>query len=247
MPEKWTIASAEPETSTGEIWLTSCATEDLGVILAKVRPAVVYLHGPRKSSSATEEDPTRRWPIIFTPSLLTGDRMGSGIIVDSRGFILSNYHVIREMEEIHVRLFGQTDDDYVAEIVAQDEEKDLAVLRIDVPFALPTAKLGNSDMLEEADEVLAVGCPFSLEQSVTHGIISDRKRSLTIEGRQYEDLLQTDAKINSGNSGGALIDVEGNVVGINVAIYAPDGVYCGVSFAIPVNQAKLLLMKIRTS
>jgi serine protease Do len=122
---------------------------------------------------------------------------------------------------------------------------DLASIKISTSFLLPTARLGNSDMVEVTDEVMAVGCPFSLEQSVTHGIISDTSRTVDIDGRQYESLLQTDAVINSGNSGGALINLDGEVIGINVAIYAPSRVYCGVGFAIPINRAKLILMKIQ--
>jgi S1-C subfamily serine protease len=99
--------------------------------------------------------------------------------------------------------------------------------------------------MEIADEVLAIGCPFSLEQSVSHGIISDTKRTVNIEGRDYVDLIQTDASVNSGNSGGPLINPAGEVIGVNVAIFAPNRVYCGVGFAIPVNRAKLFLMKIK--
>ena len=106
--------------------------------------------------------------------------------------------------------------------------------------------LSAADQLIEAgEEVIAIGCPFSLEQTVTHGIISDTKRTVDIDGRRYVDLIQTDAAINTGNSGGALINLSGEVVGVNVAIYAPGKVYCGIGFAIPINHAKLLLMKVR--
>ena len=226
----------------GEIWLTSCGTEDLGAVVASVRATVVYITGRRVTSSTSLPS---KGAISFAPGLLTGDKMGSGIIFDPEGYILTNYHVIADTTDIRVSIFGDREKVYPAEIIALDPGLDLAVIKITPPFPLPTVTLGNSDMLEVADEVLAVGCPFNLEQSVTHGIVSDVKRTVTIDGRAYTDLIQTDASINSGNSGGALINMNGEVIGINVAIYAPDRVYCGVGFAIPINHAKLLLIKIQ--
>jgi serine protease Do len=234
--------------------LTSCSTEELSVAVARVRAAVVYITGHPLTTS-----PSRR-PLSTTGSTvagatvvgdaliaaaLTGDKMGSGIIFDPKGYILTNFHVIGEMSEIRVSLFADRERAYPATVVTKDPDADLAVIKIEAPYPLPVAKLGNSDMLEAADEVLAVGCPFNLEQSVSHGVVSDVKRTVNIDGRTYVDLIQTDAAINSGNSGGALIDENGEVVGINVAIYAPNRVYCGVGFAIPINRAKLLLMKTR--
>jgi serine protease Do len=226
----------------GGIQLVSCGTEDLGVAVAKVRAAVVYITGHRVAPG-TSLPP--RGPISFSMGSLASDKMGSGIIFDSRGYILTNYHVIVDTTDIRASVFGDRERAYPCEIVALEPKLDLAVIKISTPYMLPAATLGNSDMLEAGEEVLAIGCPFNLEQSVTHGIVSDTKRTVTIDGRIYEDLIQTDAAINSGNSGGALINTNGEVVGINVAIYAPSRVYCGVGFAIPVNQAKLLLMKIK--
>ena len=224
------------------IQLTSCGTEDLGAVVAKVRPSVVYITGPRSSNTPSKTE----GPISFAPASLTsGDKMGSGIIFDQAGYILTNYHVLADMTDIRINLFSDHEKAYPAKLIASDAQKDLAVIKIDTGYSLPAVTLGNSDMIEEADEVLAIGCPFSLEQSVSHGIISDKKRTVTIEGRNYVDLIQTDAAINSGNSGGALVNLNGEVIGINVAIYAPNRVYCGVGFAIPINQAKLLLMKVK--
>nr|WCC90960.1 magnetosome protein MamO-greigite [Desulfobacteraceae bacterium] len=225
---------------SNEIILTSCGTEDLGVVLSRVRTAVVYIHGKRVRLKPEIND-----PIQFAPSALTADKMGSGIIFDPRGYIITNYHVIENITDIRVRLFNEPDTEYSCDIIEIAPDKDLAVIQIHTGYMLQAAKIGNSDMHEVADEVLAVGCPFSLEQSVSYGIISDLKRTVTIEGRQYIDLIQTDAVINSGNSGGALVNMDGDVIGINVAIYAPTRVYCGVGFAIPINQAKLLIMKIQ--
>ena len=228
-------------TQSSNIILTSCGTEDLGVAVAKVRSAVVYITGKKSTTAGTPSNAL----ISFAPASLAGDKMGSGIIFDSSGYILTNYHVVSQMTDIQVSLFGVQDKTFPGEIISLHPELDLAVIKITTNFSLSTVTLGNSDMLEVADKVMAVGCPFSLEQSVTHGIISDTKRTVDIDGRKYVDLLQTDAAINSGNSGGALINMDGDVVGINVAIYAPSGVYCGVGFAIPINRAKVLLMKIQ--
>lgn len=227
--------------SSPGILLTSCSTEDLGAVVAKVRTAVVYIVGRRVTMNTAPSNAL----ISFAPASLAGDKMGSGIIFDSAGYILTNYHVIDEITDIRVSIFGVRDKTFPCEIVYRDPEKDLAVIKINTGFSLPTVTLGNSDMLEAAEEVLAVGCPFSLEQSVTHGIISDTKRTVVIDGRTYKDLIQTDAAINSGNSGGALINMNGEVIGVNVAIYAPSRVYCGVGFAIPINRARLLLMKVK--
>ncbi|MBF0102171.1 MAG: trypsin-like peptidase domain-containing protein, partial [Desulfobacterales bacterium] len=216
--------------------------EDLGVVVAKIRTAVVYIVGRRITTKATTTASSSL--IAFAPAVVAGDKMGSGIIIDSRGFILTNYHVISEITDIQVSLFNVHDKTYSCDIIATDQLKDLAIIKINTGFVLPTAKLGNSDMLSVGDEVMAIGCPFSLEQSVSHGILSDLKRTVDIDGRRYVDLLQTDAAINSGNSGGALVNMNGEVIGINVAIYAPNRFYCGVGFAIPINHAKLFIMKV---
>ncbi len=226
----------------GELQFVSCSTEDMGVAVSRIRPAVVYITGHRTAYGA----PLPAWgPISFSAATLAGDKMGSGVIFDPKGYILTNYHVISETTDLRASVFGDRENAYPCEIVTADPGQDLAVLKIETPHSLPKATLGNSDMLEAGDEVLAIGCPFNLEQSVTHGVVSDTKRTVTIDGRSYKDLIQTDAAINSGNSGGALINKSGEVVGINVAIYAPSKVYCGVGFAIPINQAKYLLMKIK--
>ncbi len=226
---------------SGVTRLTSFVTEDHGVAVAKVRPAVVYITGHPAVSTAT---PPPNGAISFVPASLTGDRMGSGMIIDPAGYILTNYHVAASMTDIRVSLFGHQEGVYPANVVAFDARKDLAVIKINTGFPLPVVILGNSDTIEVTDGVLAVGCPFSLEQSVTHGIVSDTKRTVDIEGRNYVDLIQTDAPVNSGNSGGPLVNSKGEVIGVNVAIYAPNRVYCGVGFAVPINQAKLFLAKV---
>jgi len=235
-------ASGETGTENSIVRLASYETKDLGVVAAMVRPAVVYITG---HPSTSENTLPPQGPISFAPASLTSDRMGSGMIFDTAGYILTNYHVVADMTDIRVTIFGDQEHAYPGEIIALDPQEDLAVIKINTPFSLPAVTLGNSDMMEAADKVLAIGCPFSLEQSVSHGIISDTKRTVTIDGRNYTDLIQTDAAINSGNSGGPLVNLNGEVIGINVAIYAPSRVYCGVGFAIPINKAKLLLIKVK--
>lgn len=227
-------------TQNSNIVLTSSTSEDPGVAVSSVRAAVVYITG---KGTATTAAPPSNALISFAPT--SRDKMGSGIIFDSRGYILTNYHVVSQIVDVQASLFGGQNKTYPCEIISIHPEIDLAIIKITTGYPLPTAILGNSDMVEVTDEVMAVGCPFNLEQSVTHGIISDTKRTVEIDGRQYNDLLQTDAVINSGNSGGALVNMKGHVIGVNVAIYAPSRVYCGVGFAIPINRAKIILMKVK--
>ena len=242
-------ADLEPTSKTAiensDIILVASYTGDevLQAAVAKARTSVVYITGKK---STTEGSIPSNALVSFAPASLTaGDRMGSGIIFDSRGYILTNNHVVADLTDIQVSLFGIHNNNFSGKIIFLQPELDLAVIKIDTNFLLSTITLGDSDMLEVTDKVMAVGCPFSLEQSVTHGIISDTSRTVDIDGRQYVDLLQTDAAINSGNSGGALINMHGDLVGINVAIYAPTRYYCGIGFAIPVNRAKRLLRKLQ--
>lgn len=240
-------ASADLETASktatenSEIMLVASygGDEVLEAAVAKARTAVVYITG--KKITTEDSIPSNALIAFASTSLTARDRMGSGIIFDSRGYILTNNHVVADLTDIQVSLFGIHNKTFPGKIMFLQPELDLAIIKIDTNFLLPTITLGDSDMLEVTDKVMAVGCPFSLEQSVTHGIISDTSRTVDIDGRQYVDLLQTDAAINSGNSGGALINMNGDLIGINVAIYAPTRYYCGIGFAIPVNRAKRLL------
>jgi len=167
--------------------------------------------------------------------------LGSGIIVDRRGYIVTNAHVVANAVNINVVTFSSGRVVYPAVIIRKDMENDIAILKIEPDAPLPAAVLGDSDMMRVADRVLTVGSPFGLEQTVTAGIISDDSRDLVINEQVYEDMLQTDAAINRGNSGGALVNVGGEVIGINTAIYAPTGVFTGVGFAIPINKVKPII------
>ena len=160
--------------------------------------------------------------------------LGSGVIVDKRGYILTNNHVIEQATKIQVQLNGDTTK-YTAKLVGEDEDTDLAVIKIDANKELPTAKLGNSDGVQVGDWVLAIGSPFGLQATVTAGIISAKDRSGI--GQQFQRFLQTDAAINPGNSGGPLVDLSGQVIGINTAIITGSRGYEGVGFALPSTTA----------
>ena len=164
--------------------------------------------------------------------------LGSGVIVDPSGYVITNNHVVAEADEILVRL--KEGKEYPAKIVGRDPKTDLALIKIEADHKLPFLTLGDSDKLRVGDWVLAVGNPFGLEHTVTAGIISAKGR--IIGAGPYDNFIQTDASINPGNSGGPLIDLEGQVVGINTAI-VPQGQ--GIGFAIPVNTTKRIMAQLR--
>src|SRR5215471_17609641 len=161
--------------------------------------------------------------------------LGSGVIVDPKGYIVTNRHVVEKADRIRVRL--QDDPPGVqhdAKVIGSDQETDLAVIKIEVDHALPTAKLGNSDGMQVGDWVLAVGSPFGLQATVTAGIVSAKGRNI-VPNRQFQTFIQTDAAINPGNSGGPLVNMDGEVIGINTAILTDTNAYAGVGFALPSN------------
>ena len=161
--------------------------------------------------------------------------LGSGVIVDPKGYIVTNFHVVDKADRIRVNLMGDAPTvSYQAQVVGTDRETDLAVIKIDVNHPLPAAKLGNSDSMNVGDWVLAIGSPFGLEESVTAGIVSAKGRNI-VPGRQFQSFIQTDAAINPGNSGGPLVNMAGEIIGINTAIYTQSAGYQGVGFAMPSN------------
>ncbi|HTW79441.1 MAG TPA: trypsin-like peptidase domain-containing protein [Terracidiphilus sp.] len=167
------------------------------------------------------------------------ESLGSGFIVDPRGYIITNYHVVEKADKIYVKLATDPDTDdpgRAARVIGVDKATDLAVIKIDTGAPLPTVKMGNSDESEVGDWVEAIGSPFALSQTVTAGIISAKNR--TIEpgaSGQFQHFIQTDAAINPGNSGGPLLDMNGNVIGVNTAIYTQSAGYQGIGFAMPSN------------
>jgi serine protease Do len=161
--------------------------------------------------------------------------LGSGVIVDNKGYIITNRHVVEKADRIRVKL--QDDPPGVlhdAKVIGTDSETDLAVIKIDYNKPLPAAKLGNSDGMQVGDWVLAVGSPFGLQETVTAGIVSAKGREI-VPGRNFQSFIQTDAAINPGNSGGPLVNMAGEVIGINTAILTETSSYAGVGFALPSN------------
>jgi len=170
--------------------------------------------------------------------------LGSGVIVDKRGFILTNDHVIDQATKIEVGVDGDASH-YSARVIGTDKDTDLAVIKIESDHDLPVAKLGNSDGVEVGDWVLAFGSPFGLNSTVTAGIISAKDRSTV--GHQFQRFIQTDAAINPGNSGGPLVSIAGEVIGINTAIYTGSRGFEGVGFALPSNTAIAVYNQLITS
>ncbi|MCG8448677.1 MAG: trypsin-like peptidase domain-containing protein, partial [Pirellulales bacterium] len=187
-------------------------------------PAVVNIQGQKSVSEAEEGAPS-------APRQVNG--MGTGVVIDPRGYILTNHHVVDGVRRINITLAGgQT---YVAQIVAYEKKSDLAIIRIRTPSLLPVIHLGTSEDLMEGETVIAMGNAFGYEHTVTTGIISALHRNVQVnETQQYLDLIQTDASINPGNSGGPLLNIDGEMVGVNVAVRAGAQ---GIGFAIPIDKA----------
>jgi serine protease Do len=169
--------------------------------------------------------------------------LGSGYIVDPRGYIITNNHVVDKADKIFVKLAADSDSadpGYAAHVIGVDTETDIAVIKIDAKQALPTIQLGNSDGAQVGDWVLAIGSPFGLSQTVSAGIVSAKNRSIDERdaqglSKQFQRFIQTDAAINPGNSGGPLVDMSGKVIGMNTAIYTQSAGSEGVGFAMPSN------------
>ncbi len=171
-----------------------------------------------------------------TPQERKASSLGSGFIIDEKGIVITNYHVIKGAEDIIVRVDGNKE--YKAKVIGSDPLSDVAVLQIDSKDKFIPVKFGDSDKARVGDWVIAIGNPFGLGGTVTSGIISARNRDIGMN--RYEDFIQTDASINVGNSGGPLFDVNGDVIGINTAILGQSG-SIGIGFAIPSNSAKIVI------
>jgi serine protease Do len=166
--------------------------------------------------------------------------LGSGFIIDKEGFIVTNNHVVENADKIKVKL--KNGDEFDAEIVGRDANTDLSLIKIKAKNSLPVVKIGDSDAIKVGQWVVAIGSPFGFEQTVTAGIVSAKGR--VIGSGPYDDFIQTDASINPGNSGGPLINMAGEVVGINTAIIASGQ---GIGFAIPINMAKGIIEQLKTN
>ena len=204
---------------------------------AKASAAVVSIN----TSKAAQRNPHGNDPWF---KFFFGDKgnesqagLGSGVIVNSSGYILTNNHVVEGADEIEVVLNDSRHT--IAKVIGTDPDTDLAILKIELD-RLPVIVLGNSDSLLVGDQVMAIGNPFGVGQTVTGGIVSALGRN-QLGINTFENFIQTDAAINPGNSGGALVDVNGNLQGINTAIYSRSGGSMGIGFAIPVSTAKLVM------
>ncbi|MEO5926002.1 MAG: trypsin-like peptidase domain-containing protein [Bryobacteraceae bacterium] len=189
--------------------------------------SVVYI-----TSTVYQED------FFFGPQKSQG--IGSGFIISADGQILTNNHVVSGSSELEVTLPDKSR--FKAQIITRNPSDDLALIKIDPKGKrLPLLKLGDSDSLQVGQKVLAIGNPFGLSGTLTTGVVSALGRTIRGEDKDLDGMIQTDAAINSGNSGGPLLDSQGNVIGINTAIYGPNGGSVGIGFAMPINRAKRLL------
>jgi len=172
---------------------------------------------------------------VYESEVYAREGTGSGVIVNSAGFILTNAHVVARAIKIRVKLADGTEND--AKVIGIDTQTDLAVIKIETNKPLPAARMGDSDKLAVGDWVLAIGSPFGLEQTVTAGIISAKDRVTDSGATPFQQFLQTDAAINPGNSGGPLVNLAGEVIGINTQIATNTGAYNGIGFALPSSTA----------
>lgn len=210
-----------------------------------VKPAIVNISTTRTMKVQEKEYPFFNDPLFKrffgdqfkTPKERKTVSLGSGVIVDSKGYILTANHVVQGAEEINVTLSDKKE--FKGTIIGTDAKTDIAVIKIDSDY-LQTIKWGNSDKLRVGETVLAIGSPYGLSQTVTMGIVSAVGRA-NVGIADYEDFIQTDAAINPGNSGGAMVNVRGELVGINTAIFSTSGGYQGIGFAVPSNMAKAVM------
>jgi serine protease Do len=269
-PFVWAESNPAPNTTSGTTdTIPTIPQQSFAPLVKKVLPAVVNISVTEKPDAENMSDQSfdegngnspfdqflrrffdqngnGRFPREFggTPHEENGVKriaLGSGFIVDPSGYIVTNNHVVGQAAKVEVILQGG--DKYTAKIVGRDQRTDLALLKIDAGKTLPSVSLGDSNAAQVGDWVVAVGNPFGLGGSVTTGIISARGRDLH-EG-QFDDFLQIDAPINRGNSGGPTFNLEGQVIGINTAIYSPNGGSVGIGFAIPSNIATKVVEQLK--
>ncbi|MGI6244982.1 MAG: Do family serine endopeptidase [Pseudochelatococcus sp.] len=216
----------------------------LAPVVRGIAPSVVNVYGTRVEQRQAHpflDDPFFRRFFgdggFGVPRERVQRSLGSGVIVDAAGLVITNHHVVANMTEVKVSLHDRRE--FPATVVLSDERSDLAVLRIAGEGPFPAARLGDSDSLEVGDFVIALGNPFGVGQTVTQGIVSAVART-QVGISDFQSFIQTDAAINPGNSGGPLVDLKGEVVGINTAIFSRSGGNHGIGFAVPAAMARLV-------
>lgn len=253
MGQGLTQTSPRKETGSRDAGTASKQTvlPDFVMLAEKLEPVVVNISTTQIIKEAPtpfeREDPLAEfWRRFFGeryPPDFPQQALGSGVIIERDGTILTNNHVIENAQKIVVRL-SNDDRQFTAKVIGSDEKTDLAVIKINVGRDLPVAPLGDSDRLKVGEWIVAMGSPFGLQNTITAGIVSAKSRQ--IGAGPYDDFIQTDASINPGNSGGPLVNMQGEVVGINTAIFSRTGANIGIGFAIPINLAKELLPELKT-
>src|SRR5215467_946245 len=213
-------------------------------VVKRVAPAVVNVYAARTVANRNPlfDDPLFRRFFGGSDGPQVQRSLGSGVIVDPSGLVVTNHHVIEGADEVKVSLADKRE--LAADVVLRDARSDMAVLRLKDNERFPAIDLGDSDALQVGDVVLAIGNPFAVGQTVTHGIVSAVART-QVGITDYQFFIQTDAAINPGNSGGALVDLNGKLVGINTAIYSRTGGSIGIGFAIPVNMVRVVVTSAR--
>ncbi len=240
--------SAEPKISKGAVDILSRTGQAMAEVVAATKPAVVNISTSHTVRTPGISNPFSNDPFFRRffgeefgntrrPRQYKQSSLGSGVIVNKDGYILTNYHVIKDADEIKVKLSDNRE--FKGKVIGKDARTDIAVVKIYTDH-LPTQAIGNSDKLKVGEMVIAIGNPFGLNQTVTSGIVSATGRA-NVGIADYEDFIQTDAAINPGNSGGALVNVRGELVGINTAIFSTSGGYQGIGFAIPSAMAKTVM------
>ena len=241
------VAETPTEVAAGQVM------PSLAPMLEKVLPSVVSIsvEGKQKSNTAQmDDDIPEEFKFFFGPDMFDRDRaprnfkgLGSGAIINAeKGYVLTNNHVIKDADKITVQLHDGRE--FKAKVIGADEMSDVALIQVEKPKNLTALKLADSDKLRVGDFTVAIGNPFGLGQTVTSGIVSALGRSMGSDSGTYENYIQTDAAVNRGNSGGPLINLNGELIGINTAILSPSGGNAGIAFAIPSNMANNLVQQI---
>ncbi len=231
----WNLRSLAKPVLGASLWADPPVVHGAGLGVDELNNIDIYKSASRATVYITST--TVKRDFFYQP--YRTQALGSGFLINEEGFILTNYHVVSGSQRLQVTLDDQTQ--YEAKALDTDRSDDLALIKINPKRKVTYLRLGDSDHIQVGQKVLAIGDPFGLEGTLTTGVVSSLGRGIQGETRRMEGMIQTDAAINSGNSGGPLLDSSGNVIGINTAIFGPNGTNVGIGFALPINRAKALL------